>query len=144
MSELQPARESMRRHRREVLRQIALPAILALILIVACVTVVILFPRQFQVSIVSDVMVMVFMLCPAVLCLLPMVIALIVGVFGMNRAHGALAKPLGTLESYSQTLAERTATTAEQVNRQTIETSSRLGVVYKLLGKFESPEEQHE
>ena len=137
-------REPTRLHRRDTLRYIVLPIALVLLLIIVCLAGVLLMPRRVQVGTVSNVMLMVLMLCPAVICLLPVTIAAVVGVFGMNRVHDAVANPLKQLENRSATLAEKVESTTERINRKTIDVSARFGVVHKLLGTFEKPEDYHE
>jgi hypothetical protein len=89
-------------------------------------------------------MLIVMMLCPAVICLLPITILTLVGALGMSSVHSALARPLKKLEAQSTTLAEKAESTMERINRKTIDISARFGVVHKLLGTFEKPEEPHE
>lgn len=137
-------REPTRLHRRDTLRYIVLPMAGVLLLIIVCVAGVLLMPRRVQVGTVSNVMLMVLMLCPAVICLLPVTIGAVVGVFGMNRVHDAVANPLKQLENRSTTLAEKVESTTERINRKTIDVSVRFGVVHKLLGTFEKPEDYHE
>lgn len=124
-------------HRRETRRYILLPFAAALLLVVACVVVVLLFRRGVQVSLVADLMVLVLMLCPAVICLLPVTLLMVMAVFGMNQAHDALAKPLKRVEDVTVMMAERTAASANVVNQKTIDTSARLGFVLRVLNVFE-------
>lgn len=144
MVDSQLPRESVRQHRRDTRRHIILPAFFALLLIVICLVAVLLLPRRSQVSIVSDTMLTVFVLCPLAICFMPITILFIGAIFGMNRAHDALARPLTRLEDYSKTLTERTGVVTDQVNQQTINLSARLGVLDKLLDVFEMPKEDDE
>lgn len=129
------------RHRRETLRLVMLPMILVLIAVIACLVGVLLLPRRAQVSVVSDVMFTVLMLCPAVLCVLPITILTISAIFAMNRAHDAASGPLRRLEDMSARLAERAESSTDALNRQTIGISARLGFLYRLMSNLESDED---
>ncbi len=131
------------RHRQQTRWEIILPAAGALLLIVLCVGFVA--SRAFlptlnesnRVSLLADWMLMVFMLCPAVLCVLPFALLGIVSVVGMSKAHGALGGLLTKAENASRLLEIRTTAVTNQVNQKTIAVSSRLGLIHKLLGVFE-------
>lgn len=84
---------------------------------------------------------MVFMLCPAVLCIFPFALLGIVSVVGMSKAHGAVMGLLVKVEDASRLLESKTTAVTDQVNRRTIAVSSRFGLIYKLLGAFERPSE---
>jgi hypothetical protein len=100
-------------------------------------------PRgEYQVSIVSNTLLMVFMLCPAVICLFVPLLALILAVFGMNKAHTLIAKPLRQVEDLTETLEQRTQEVTNSINRQTINVSSRFAILNKWLGVFERPKGQ--
>jgi hypothetical protein len=94
------------------------------------------------VGIVADVMLTVLMLCPAVICLFPLTLGMIVAIFGMNRAHNGLARPVRQVAVYSRTLMERSTAVTDHINQKTIDLSARLGGVYKLLSVFESEEDK--
>jgi lysylphosphatidylglycerol synthetase-like protein (DUF2156 family) len=138
---------STEKHQRETRRQVWLPLLLAVVLIVVCaVVVVVLFvPRlegENQVSIVSNILLMVFILCPAVLCFGALAIGMVVAAFAMNKGHDALAKPLRRVEELSQSLEARTLQTTTALNRKTIELGSRFAIVSRWLGVFERPKDQ--
>ena len=141
MARAQSVRESARQHRRDSLRQIVVPILLVFLLLIAIVAGVLLLPRRAQVSLVSDFVLTILVLCPMVLCFLPVTILSVVAVFGLNRVHEVMKRPLYRLEDYSNVMAERTESVTSQVNRQTIQISARFGAVYKLLSIFEPPEE---
>lgn len=136
----QQARASEIQHRRETRRWLLLPMILLALFILAGVVLVVLLARGAQggaqVSIVADLLLSVLMLCPLVLCMLPVTILLIGAVFGMNRVHSAAASPLRRLEDLSETLTQRTRSASATINQKTLDTSARLGFVYRLLGTF--------
>jgi hypothetical protein len=132
-------RPSQREHRRETLRFIILPFAGGVVLLLAGLTLVLLLPQRAQVSIIADWMSTVLILCPLTLCLFPLTAGLWIAVAGMNRLHAAAAKPLYRAEDLSRTLVERTAQTATIVNQQTINTSTRLAFINRLLSVFDPP-----
>jgi hypothetical protein len=129
-------------HRRETRRLIILPMLGLVVLMAAAVGGVALFPRGLQVQLVADWLLIVFMLCPAVLCVLPVTVGLWAAVAAMNRAHGAAARPLRKLGAHSQTMNTTAAQVADQVNGRVINWSARLGFIYKLMAYLESSAEQ--
>ncbi len=140
----QEPRASEVRHRRETLLLVILPLLLVLLLIIACVVGVLLLPRRDQVSIVSDVMFTLLMLCPAVVCILPVTIGVIAAVFAMNRAHDKAAGPLRRLEDLSLKLAQRADSSTDTINRRTIDFSARLGFLYRWMSVLEGDEDEHD
>lgn len=134
-------------HRRDTLLWIVLPMAALVLLIVAAVAVAIWVPRDLegaQLRIISDLMLMVIILCPMLLCLLPLAILMVVSVFGLNRVHDMLVQPLRKVSGYSLTAADRTSSITDRINRQTINTSARLGFIYRFLGTFEDPTDKEE
>lgn len=123
-----------------------MPAAVAILVIIICVGFVA--SRAFlptlnesnRVSLVADWMLMLFMLCPAVICLFPLALLGMVGVIGMSKAHGALTGLLVRVEDASRLLENKTTDITNQVNQKTIAVSSRFGLIYKLLGAFERPD----
>lgn len=137
----QQARASEIQHRRDTRLWVTLPMALLILLIVAAVAVVIFMPRDLresQTSIIADVMFSVFMLCPALVCMLPLTILALGAVIGFSRVQGLVARPLRIVQDYSITMTTKTTSAAEVVNRKTIDTSSRFGFIDKHLRTFES------
>ncbi len=130
---------SEQQHRQETRWQILLPLLLGLFLIVICTILVILFRKADQVSLVADTMVVVFMLCPMTICLLPITLGLIVGAFAMNKVHDQTRKPLRRLQLLSRQMADQTQKTTDTINQKTINTSARMGALYRLLDVFNRP-----
>ena len=128
---------SVLKHRRDTWLWIIVPLGLLMLLVLAGVVVTVLLPHAAQKSVISNVMLIVLMLCPLAVCTLPLTIGMIAAVFGMNFAHTALAKPLRKVEGYSLMMTERTRTATERINQAAIDVSARFGFVYKLLDTFE-------
>jgi membrane protein implicated in regulation of membrane protease activity len=143
----QRIRTSEIRHRRDTWLWIILPMFLLVLLIAAAVAVLVIAPRELQAahtSVVSDLMLSVLILCPAVLCMLPVTILMLTSVIGFSRVHGAAARPLRRLEGHSETLNSKANSVANRINRGTINISSRLGFIYRHLGTFEQKSDKGE
>lgn len=138
--------KSESQHLRETRREIYGPFIGGLLLVLLCAGLMMspLFPAtgagRDGIAIVANVMLMVMMIVPALLCFLPLVILGVVFVFGARRAQDKVISPLRRLEGYSVWLAQKTATLTDKVNAQTINTSVRFAWLNRLLGYFESEE----
>ena len=129
------------RYRSTLSSQVILPMLLFVLVVVGALVAVFVLPRRLQVGIISDLLLTVFVLCPAALCLLPLTVVMVAGFFGMNRVHSAAARPLRKLEDASLQLVERTESTTDQINKTTIGISARFGAVYRLMGYFEQQED---
>jgi hypothetical protein len=75
-----------------------------------------------------------------VICLFPLALLVVVSIFGLGKAHGALMGLLAKIENASRLLESKTTSVTDQVNQKTIVVSSRFGLIYKLLGAFERPD----
>ena len=95
-------------HRRQTLRYIILPMVAVVAFVLVGVVMVLLLPKPEQVSLISDWLCTVLFLCPAVICLFPIVIGLIAAIAGMNKVHAAASGPMGQLEDLSETVVART------------------------------------
>lgn len=143
----QRIRTSEIRHRRDTWLWIILPMFLLVLLIAAAVAVLVIAPRELQAahtSVVSDLMLSVLILCPAVLCMLPVTILMLASVVGFSRLHGAAASPLRRLEGHSETLNSKANSVADRINRGAINIGSRFGFIYKHLGTFEQKSDKGE
>lgn len=135
----QPKPASAASHARQTRRQIVLPVLAGAVLIALLVGVVLWLPQRLQVGIVSDFMLTVFMLCPAVICLLPLTILLLVAAFGAGRLHDRAAPPLRGLQARSGKLAGLADSAAATVNQRTVVYGARLGAALRVLDIFEDP-----
>lgn len=127
-------------HARQTQRQIILPVLGGVVLIALLVGIVLWLPQRLQVGIVSDFMLTVFMLCPAVICMLPLTILLLVAAFGAGRLHDRAVPPLRGLQARSGKLAGLADSAATTVNQRTIVYGARLGAALRVLDIFEYPQ----
>jgi hypothetical protein len=132
------------RHRRDTLRQLILPMALLVMVITAALVAVALLPRGVQIAVISDLMLVVLILCPMAVCLLPVTLLMVVAIVGLNRAHHMAARPLRKVEGYSIQMEERTRVAADRINRKAIDVSTRLGFLHRWLGTFEDTANEKE
>lgn len=132
---------SQHRHRRETRRQILLPFVGGVVLVVVLVIVAALAGRA-PLSAAANLLLMVLVLCPLVLCLLPLYFLLAIAVAGVGRAHGGIAAPLRRVEDLSVSLRDRTKTITERAARVTIGLNARFAPLDKtLFSLFDRPDE---
>ena len=121
---------SERQHRRETFRQVVLPVVLGfaglLTAIGLAAWLVAVQPAPGQLSLVADMLLIVFVLLPMVICLLPLYILLMVAAFGTGALHNASARQLRRLNRLTQTVSDRTIQVTERANRQTLALRVRL------------------
>jgi hypothetical protein len=132
-SQLTPAA----RHKRQTRRQILLPVLGGVVLIILLVGVVLWLPQRLQVGIVSDFMLSVFMLCPAVICMLPLTILMLSAAFGAGRLHDRAVSPLRGLRVRVDNVTGQIETAAGKINQRTVTYGARLGAVMRVLDVFE-------
>lgn len=124
-------------HRRETLLWIILPVALGALLIAAGTTTAMLLPRRIQVSVLADVLFTSLVLCPIVLCLLPLCVALVTAVFWMNRVHRSAARTLGRVEDMSRSLSDKAIQGMDTVSRASIAVNSKFAYLNRLWGVFD-------
>jgi len=151
MSDTQPQNaqskrtDSAARHRRESRNTITLPFFLVFVVLLAMVIAVLLLPQRAQVSLVADWMTLWLILCPVVICLFPIYLGVMLGIYGMNRLHKGTRTPLEKLQvSYSKNLKRVTDFTGS-VNQRMIDTQVKLTPYMRYLQAFDSaPEAKQE
>lgn len=112
--------------RRTQLLQIWLPFIIGGVVVLVLVTLAVLATR---ISVVANCLLIVTLLCPALLCLLPLYFVMVFAVSGLDRAHRSAAKPLRSLERVSVRLLDWTIRQSDRVARQSINLNVRLAPI---------------
>lgn len=131
-------------HRRAVRREIVLPFLGGLLLIIVLMVVAFAAGRT-PVSGVANTMLTILILCPMALCLFPIYLVLIVALVGMNRAHNSVAKPLRRLELLTISMRERSYAIADRMARQSINLNARFAPLDRLLfSAFDRPAQQED
>lgn len=120
---LEQTQENLQKEQRQ---QLWLPFASGGIILLILVIIAALMPG---VSVVANVMMTILLLCPAVICLLPIYFLLVVAVFGMNSVYNGAAKPLHRLEKLTATIATQTSRISDKLARQSINLNARLAPV---------------
>lgn len=89
-------------------KSIWLPFIGGFLFIIVLVAIAATLPDARQTSLISNFLLTLFILCPVALCMLPIYLVLIAGVYGMISVNKHAAKPLIALERTTANIAERT------------------------------------
>lgn len=145
-----PTRSGRDLHRRETRNQIVLPFLLAVVF----VTLIVLFvaflnnpQARTQVRAIADFVLSVTILCPAILCLFPIYLLVVVGVYGANKLHAGTQKPLERLETLTNQARERVSGWTDGANSQVSHWSARIEPLMKIMSIFDEPttktEESH-
>ena len=120
------------RHQRQTRREIILPAVIGLaVLVIAVLASAFISTRYEQLSLISNFVLTLLILCPAALCMFPIAMALVIGAVGMNRVHDWSAVKLDTVNSLSYKL-----------NRRIDSVMGRLGKAGVDIGAAAAPLEQ--
>ncbi len=134
-------KSQMRALRGAARRAIWLPFIGAFIVILALVVATATFPDIRQVDLVADFW-MILVLCPAILCFLPVYFILVVAIYGMGRVNQGVAKPMMALERLTASLEQRTSAISARAAKVSITLNARLASIDRaIFSKFdERPE----
>jgi hypothetical protein len=113
-------------HRRQTRLLIVLPFALGVLLIIALAVIALALPDDRQTSLIADFLMTIVMLCPAVICLFPLYILMVIAAVGMSSVHRAAQKPLDRLNDLSESLYRRVDSASQQVAEKTIDANVRL------------------
>jgi hypothetical protein len=133
----------LEQHRRETFLWIVLPMVGSLVLVVAGVAAAMLLRQPAQVSILADWMGMFVLLCPLVLCLLPLAVVFITAAVWMNQVHRKTKRLMVKAELMSLSLAERTHKVTETVSKQSIGFNARIAFLDPLWRMFDRKEDSN-
>lgn len=111
-----------KRLRRTQRLQMWLPFGIGVVIILALVVFAAFLPR---ISVVANCLLTLLILCPALLCLLPVYFLMVFAAYGMNSAYRGAAKPLRSLEKLSARVLNRTLSLSDRVARQSINLNAR-------------------
>lgn len=135
-------------HRREAGRGITRPFLLIFSLILIMVVVVMLLPKRAQLSIVSDWMYLWLVLCPIVLCLLPLQIGLIAGVAAMHKFYKGSKNPLESLQDKYIGVLQRTHQFLDKTSQRAIDAQVKITPLLDMMETFDKtagePEQEEE
>src|SRR5690606_41491797 len=80
-----------------------------------------------------------FCIIPILLCLLPIYVMVLLGVYGMSKLHDGTERPLRKLENLTESLAENIEAISQLVYDKTISFSGVFEPLNKLLTFFDAP-----
>lgn len=101
-------------------KSIWLPFIGGVLFIIVLVMVAATLPDARQTSLISNFLLTIFILCPVALCMLPIYVVLMAGVYGMISVNKHAAKPLIALERTTAKVAERTHKVGVQLAKASV------------------------
>lgn len=130
-------------HRRESLRQIYLPFILGLLLLLIMVLMVALPSApiwRIRAQAVADWTYMILCLIPVVFCILPLFMIVAISIWGMNQVHSSTERPLRKLENLSAGLAARINNVTDYINQKTIDASTTIEPAMTMINSFDTPQ----
>ncbi len=130
-------------HRRETNWQIYLPFIIGL-LILGAIFAGLAIPSdpiwRDRVQAIGDLLYLLLCTIPILICMLPVYIIVLLGIYGMKKVHDGTERPLRKLENLSESLATRIEVGSEFVNKKTIAFSSAVEPFEKVMSIFEKQE----
>jgi len=127
-------------HRRGTRRQIWLPFGLGVALVLLAFLIVAL-PSdpiwRVRAQAIGDFLYTLLCSLPLLICLLPLYLLVMLGIYGMNRLHNSTERPLRRVENLAEGLAKRIEGVTTSVNNQTTKWSTRIAPLMRLLGAFD-------
>lgn len=127
-------------HRRETRMQIILPFMGALLIVIGLTVLPVLIndPQyRLRVSFVGDLLMTLFVLCPAVLCVAVVYFVVVLGIFGMTLLHRMAGTPLERLERISARFAAGLDGVSKRVSNTAVSWSASLAPLYRILSIFD-------
>ncbi len=124
-------------HRREMRLQIILPMLAGVLLLAVMVSSALLLPKGLQVSLIADLLLTIFVLCPTALCCLLPVALFVVMAVGMNKAHGKLAETLERVEGQARTATDKAAQAMDSVNQRAADASAQFASLSTMVDVFD-------
>jgi hypothetical protein len=135
---------STTRHHRETRLGIYVPVglfVLALAAIILLVVVAFAAPeKRWGLSLLADLMCMVLILCPSMLCLGTIAVGTAVAAFKIGGLHTLLAKPLRRAQEASSSATQRIEGVTGTLSQHSIGISARMVFISNLLKLFDIPE----
>ncbi len=129
-------------HRRETTWQIYLPFLLGIgVLVLAFAVVGIPSDPAWRdrAQAIGDFLYTFLCTLPILVCLLPIYVLILAGIYGMRKVHSGTERPLRKLENLSESLAERIETATKFVNEKTISFSTLFEPLDTLFSMFDQP-----
>jgi TM2 domain-containing membrane protein YozV len=135
--------DSIARHRRQTCLGIFLPVLsIGLLLLLLALSLAVpgspLYLTQTgQFSIISNIFLICFVLCPLVICAFPIYLLLALGAFLLNKVDHSAADGLRRVQTISRSAADRATTLGDRLSRSSIRWNARFAFVDRWLRAFE-------
>ena len=130
---------SRRAERRKIWLSVLLPFMLVLVVALATIGTVLSLRSPVQVSLMSDSMLTVLVLCPLVICMFPLVMLSLGLVTLLNRWHPKSRSPLRRLEAWTALMEQNVEEWLGKVDERILEWAVRLAPLRQLLTTFDPP-----
>lgn len=128
-----------RAERRKIWLSVLLPFMIVLVVALAVIGTVLTLRSPVQVSLLSDSMLTVLVLCPLVICTFPLVILSLVLVTLLNRWHPKSRSPLRRLEAWTALMEQNVEEWLGNVDERILNWAVRLAPFRQLLTTFDPP-----
>lgn len=132
-------RQLDRIHRRQSWRSIFLPFMLTMVLVVIVAVIVLTLGKPSQVAVIADFLYILFVLCPIVICQLPIVMLLFAAIAAMSKLHNGTKSPLRRIEELTYKAEQEVDSWSTGINHRIIEMSVRFAPIRHILTFFDSP-----
>lgn len=130
---------SRRAERRKIWLSVLLPFLLVLAVALVTIGTVLSLRSPVQVSLMSDSLLTVLVLCPLVICMFPLVILSLGLVTLLNRWHPKSRSPLRRLEAWTALMEQNVEEWLGKVDERILEWAVRLAPLRQLLTTFDPP-----
>ncbi|MCY4021592.1 MAG: hypothetical protein OXG39_19490 [Chloroflexi bacterium] len=131
-----------RLRRRRCRKSVILPFGFVLLLVLAYIGIAVALPAPTQVAVLSNAALSLLVLCPAALCLFPLVLATIVFVVLMHRWQSGTVSPLRRLERWAAALESNADRWLGRIDQRILNWAVAFAPVRQLLKSFDTLSEQ--
>lgn len=120
-------------------RYVILPFFLLILILIGIIGVMVSLRTPTQVAIVSDFLLTLFVLCPLVICLFPIVMLMFLLIVLVNGLHKGTKSPLRRIEQWTYTMEKRLESWAHLADSQVLKWAVRLAPIHNFLSIFDEP-----
>jgi E3 ubiquitin-protein ligase DOA10 len=132
----------LKTHRNETLLHIVLPVAGGGLLILIAVVIALVLQRRVQVQILADVLSIIFLLCPMLVCMFPIYLLLVVLAAGMGRIHDGTVPYLERVQNFTRAIAEQAHTLMSAITKRVISLSTKIEPFLDKLSIFDKDNPQ--
>jgi len=125
--------------RQQTRRYIILPFFGVLLIFIVIAGLVFSLRTPTQVAVISDMLFTLFVLCPLVICMFPVVVIMLVLIALMNRLHDGTKSPLRRLEQWTFKMEQQVEGWARIVDSRVINYAVKFAPIRRILTIFDTP-----